>query len=247
MEGCTCLLLSSNRGGVRAAHGKVLSISLLFIRRAPSFLRNEVMPTLYYSAHLNPRLCVAAARHLNAAVRFEAAAPLDPERSERFTRLNPNLRVPILEMDDGSTLWEADAIACQLARMSNRLDFFPDGAQLPDVLRWLSWTAMHWGLACSGHYYQHLLVPRYGLPPLVDSVMAEHEFELQRLAPILEAHLARRRWMLGDTLSYVDFRIGAILPFSEEARVDVSGYPAIARLAAQLNELPAWRDPFAGL
>lgn len=205
------------------------------------------MPTLYYSAHLNPRLCVAAARHLSVALRFRAAAPLAPEQSGPFARLNPNLRVPVLEMDDGNTLWETDAIACKLARLADRPDFFPEGTRLPDVIRWLSWTASHWGPACSGHYYQHLLAPRYGLQPLADSVMAEHQSELQRLASILEAHLTRQRWMLGETLSYVDFRVGAILPFAEEARVDVSAYPRLLRWAAQLNEIPAWRAPFAGL
>ena len=53
-------------------------------------------------------------------------------------------------LKDGSTLWETDAIACELARLAGRPDFFPEGPQLPELLRWLSWTAMHWGLAGSG-------------------------------------------------------------------------------------------------
>lgn len=205
------------------------------------------MPTLHHSPNLNPRLCVATARHLGAPVRLQAAAPLAPGAAADFARLNPNLRVPVLERDDGSTLWETDAIACELARLAGRPDFFPDGAQLPELLRWLSWTAMHWGLAGSGLYYQRLLVPRYGLPPLGEGEMAHHESEFQRLAAILDAHLQRHRWMLGDALTYADFRVGALLPYAEAIRLDLSGHPGIARLAAQLDELPAWRDPFAGL
>ncbi len=205
------------------------------------------MPILHHSPHLNPRLCVATARHLNAPVRYLKAAPLDPAQSPAFARLNPNLRVPVLARDDGSTLWETDAIACELARLARRPDFFPEGAQLPELLRWLSWTAMHWGMAGSGLYYQRLLVPRYGLPPLEDSVMAQHESEFRRLATVLDAHLAHQRWMLGDSLSYADFRVAALLPFGPAIGLDLSGYPGIARLGAQLDELPAWRDPFAGL
>ena len=205
------------------------------------------MPTLYYSHNLNPRLCVAAARHLNAPVRYEAAAPLAPDQQARFAGLNPNLRVPILEMDDGSTLWETDAIVCRLARLAGREDFFPGGEPLPELLRWLSWSAMHWGQAGSGLYFQHLIVPRYGLEPLPASVMAQHESELRRLAPILDEHLSARPWMLGDTLTYADFRVGAVLPFAAEARVDLSAHPALMRWAGRLDELPAWRDPFAGL
>jgi glutathione S-transferase len=106
---------------------------------------------------------------------------------------------------------------------------------------------MHWGHAGSGLYYQRLLVPRYGLPPLADAVMAQHESEFNRLAAILDAHLASQRWMLGDTLSYADFRAAALLPFGPAIQLDLSAYPAIRRWAAQLDELPAWRDPFAGL
>lgn len=205
------------------------------------------MPTLHYSTHLNPRLCVATARHLGAPVRYQRAAPLDPAQSGHFAALNPNLRVPVLEMDDGRTLWETDAIACQLARWTGRADFFPEGEALPELLRWLSWTAMHWGPTGSGFYFQHLLVPRFGLDPLDEREMAGHRAERDRLAPILDAHLAEHRWMLGDRVSYADFRVGAILPFAEAAQMDLSAYPALQRLAAQLDDLPAWRDPFDGL
>jgi glutathione S-transferase len=204
------------------------------------------MPILYHSANLNPRLCVATARHLDAPVRYQAAEPLAPGAAE-FAHLNPNLRVPVLARDDGSTLWETDAIACELARLAGRPEFFPDGALLPEMLRWLSWTAMHWGLAGSGLYFQRLLVPRYGLPPLGDAEMAHHLSEFERLATLLDAHLAQRRWMLGNTLTYADFRIGALFPYAQAVELDLSGHSHIARLAAQLDELPAWRDPFAGL
>lgn len=204
------------------------------------------MPTLYHSANLNPRLCVATARYLGAPVRYQAAEPLAPGAPE-FAHLNPNRRVTVLARDDGSMLWETDAIACELARLAGRPEFFPDGALLPELLRWLSWAAMHWGVAGSGLYYQRLLVPRYGLPPLGEAEMAHHLSELRRLDDILDAHLAPRRWMLGDTLTYADFRIGALFPYAEAIALDLSGHPHVARLAAQLDELPAWRDPFAGL
>lgn len=205
------------------------------------------MPTLYFSPNLNPRLCVATARHLAAPVRYEAAAPLAPDAPADFARLNPNRRVPVLVRDDGSSLWETDAIACELARLAGRPDFFPEGPRLPELLRWLSWTAMHWGQACSGLYYQRLIAPRYGLPLLTEGEMVHHESEFQRLAAILEAHLAQHRWMLGDTLTYADFRVGALFPYAEAVRLDLSAHPGMARLAAQLDALPAWHDPFAGL
>ncbi len=70
---------------------------------------------LFFSRNPNPRLAVATARHLQAQVEFEFAAPFAPGQAERFRPLNPNLSVPILAWPGGS-LWEADAIACKLSR-----------------------------------------------------------------------------------------------------------------------------------
>ena len=105
--------------------------------------------------------------------------------------------MPILQLDDGSTLWECDAIVCKLARLAGRPEFFPDGEQPPELIRWLSWTAKHWGRATSAFYFQHIVVPRYRLPVVPEAEMQGYAREVARLAPILDAHLAGRTWMLG--------------------------------------------------
>ena len=51
---------------------------------------------LYFSRNYNPRLAVAAARFLKSPVEFEFASPFSPEQRERFLKLNPNQRVPVL-------------------------------------------------------------------------------------------------------------------------------------------------------
>jgi glutathione S-transferase len=72
--------------------------------------------------------------------------------------------------------------------------------------------------------------------------------EVARLAPILDAHLAGRTWMLGgDAPTYADFRVGDIFPFEQDAKLDFSAFPNIRRLSAQLARLPHWCAPFEGL
>lgn len=61
---------------------------------------------LYFSRNPNPRLAVATARHLQAKVECEFAAPMAPGQAERFRQLNPNLTLPILAWPGGS-LWES--------------------------------------------------------------------------------------------------------------------------------------------
>ena len=60
-----------------------------------------MQPILYFSRNPNPRLAVAAARHLNAPVTYEFAAPLAPGQHVKFRPLNPSLRLPILVEADG--------------------------------------------------------------------------------------------------------------------------------------------------
>ncbi len=76
--------------------------------------------------------------------------------------------------------------------------------------------------------------------------MAEHASERARLAPLLEAHLAQRRWMLGDRLTDPGFRVGAASPIAHRAGIDLSAHPAITQWA-WLENLPACMRPFEGL
>ena len=49
---------------------------------------------LLFSRNPNPRLAVAVARHVGAAVDFEFAAPLAPGQAGRHPVLNPTPRLP---------------------------------------------------------------------------------------------------------------------------------------------------------
>ena len=51
---------------------------------------------LYYSKNLNPRVAMAAAKHLNAPVEYVFAMPKHPDHEEAFREINPNTLVPVL-------------------------------------------------------------------------------------------------------------------------------------------------------
>jgi glutathione S-transferase len=203
------------------------------------------MMTLYFSRNFNPRLAVATARYLDAPVTYEFAAPLGPGQQERFRRLNPNLRVPIL-VEGEASLWEADAIACRLSRLVGS-DFWRQGEDQPDMIRWLSWAARHFVVACDKVHFERITKRRYGLGPTREDTIGEGLAEFGATAAILEAHLAGRRWLLGDAISYADFRMGCVLPDGNPADLPVGDYPELSRWNAQLEAIEAWRDPFAGL
>jgi len=197
---------------------------------------------LYFSRNPNPRLAVAAARHLAAPVRFEWAAPLAPGQAERFLPLNPSLRLPILT-DEAGPLWEADAIACRLSQLTQS-DFWRSGAEQPDMIRWMSWARDHFMRACDIVHFERGTKQRYGMGPVDESLVAEGLDLFHRSAAVLEAQLQRRDWLLRSGLSYADFRMAVFLPFNDVARLPLGGYPAVAAWNARLMALRAWAEPF---
>ena len=205
-----------------------------------------MQPVLYFSRNPNPRLAVAVARHLAAPVVYEFAAPLAPGQADRFRPLNPSLRLPILAEVDGGTLWEADAIACRLSQLTGS-DFWRTGAELPDMIRWVSWARDNFMQACDIVHFERGTKQRYGIGPLDEALVKNGLQRFRETAAILDAHLAKLDWLLPSGLSYADFRMAVFLPYNDVARLPLADYPAVAAWHARLMALPAWASPFEGL
>jgi glutathione S-transferase len=201
---------------------------------------------LYYSHNSNPRLAVAVARQVRAPVEFIRAAPFAPDQIEFFRALNPNTRVPILVEKNGVAVWEADAIACRLCQLTGS-DFWPAPAHLPELLRWLSWAHQHFSPPASALYFEYIVKPTFTTERAEQSVMDHHLAEFRQFAAILNGLLKGRRWLIDDKLSYADFRVAFVFPFATAAGLPLADYPEVRRLSNQLDELEAWREPFAGL
>lgn len=200
---------------------------------------------LFFSRNPNPRLALAVARHLAVRIEFEWGSPFAPGQAKRFRPLNPNLSFPIL-VESGRSLWEADAIACRLSRVA-RSNFWRTGDDEPDMIRWISWGKENFMRACDIVHFERGTKQRYGLGPIDEEEVAEGLKRFETAAAILEAELSGRRWLVGDSVSYADFRMAAFLPFNDAAGLPLHRYPAIDRWYRRLEEFDAWRDPFKGL
>lgn len=204
------------------------------------------MPILHYSRNPNPRLAVAVARHLQAPVTLAFAQPFHPDHAARFLAMNPTQRIPILECEDGSTLWEADAIACHLSQMVGS-DFWRQGPGQPDMIRWISWGKEGFVRACDMVHFERGTKRRYDLGPTDPAQIDEGLRRFHEAAAILDRHLSGQDWLTGQGPSHADFRMATFLPFDDVMHLPLAAYPALAAWADRLNALPAWADPFAGL
>jgi glutathione S-transferase len=203
------------------------------------------MMKLYYSQNLNPRVAVAVARYLQSPVEFLRASPFHPAQIEAFRKINPNTRVPVL-VEGTRTLWETDAIVCRLAELAGS-DFWRTGAATAEMIMWISWSTHHLTRAAEPLYFDKVVRPLFSDRAKDPSEFEEPLRDFRQYAAILDAHLAGRTWLLGDGISYADFRVATSLPFAERAGLPLAEFANVVRWHDQLMALPAWRTPFAGL
>jgi glutathione S-transferase len=198
---------------------------------------------LYYCDVLAPRKACAAAKYLGLGPEYIYLDLANAEhKSPDYQRLNPNGKVPCL-VDGDIVLWEADAIMCHLSNRAGA-DFWPHDARQIDVLRWLSWNAYHFS-RCSGElYFQHVIKPRFNAGPLDEAAVGQAQAAFAACAAILDAHLATRPYLVGDSPTAADFSVAVALPYAEQARMPLRDFPAVHAWHERLNELQAWREPF---
>jgi glutathione S-transferase len=203
------------------------------------------MMKLYYSPNLNPRVAVAVARHLGSPVEFVRCSPQHPASRDAFLAINPNALVPIL-VEDGRRLWETDAIACRLSSLAGS-DFWRTGDDQPEMILWISWATHHLNSAASLLYFERLIRPTFSDEAAAPEVIDEALGDFRRHSAVLDAALEGRVWLLGDRLSYADFRAATALPFADGAGLPLENCSNLKRWHDQLLALDAWRTPFEGL
>jgi glutathione S-transferase len=199
-------------------------------------------PVLYYTHNMNPRVAVAVARYLQAPVRLVRYSPKGDDR-DLFLPLNANTLAPLL-VENGTSIWETDAVALRLSQMTGGNFWPPEHAV--EMMKWVSWSAHHFTKAGGALVWHNFIgMPFMGSPN--PAVIADYGAEFHRYAAILDATLATRKWLVGSSPTYADFRLATALPFAEQASIPVERYGNIVSWHNRLNAIDAWREPFAGI
>jgi len=153
-------------------------------------------------------------------------------RTPEFLAKNPNGRVPVLRLEDGTFLAESNAIICYLA---DGTPFLP-AERLPraQVLQWLFFEQYS--------HEPYVATPRYIIKhlgrshPRAAELPGRIERGRQALA-VMETHLEQRRFFVGGRATVADIALYAYTHVAHEADIDLKPYPAVrawlARVAAQ--------------
>lgn len=158
-------------------------------------------------------------------------------RTPEFLRLNPNGRVPVLELEDGRALAESNAILLYLAEGTRLLPEARFDRAL--VLQWLFFEQYSHepNIATLRYWITHRLLDAERLP-LVD---AKRRWGYAAL-DVMERHLGERRYFVGERYSIADIALYAYTHVAAEGEFDLARYPSIrrwlSRVAAEPGHVP---------
>jgi glutathione S-transferase len=137
--------------------------------------------------------------------RIDAGLQFGVNTTPEYKAMNPNALVPTIN-DDGFVLWESHAIVRYLARKHGVSTLCPSDAKAcADADRWMDWHAttvwpnlrpIFWNLVRTP--------PEKRDMPLVE----ESRNKLSASMAILDAHLAGRKFVIGDVFSMGDIPLG---------------------------------------
>jgi glutathione S-transferase len=160
-------------------------------------------------------------------------------RTPTFLAKNPNGRIPVLELEDGTCLAESNAILWYLAEGTR---YLPEGRLArAQGLQWMFFEQYsHEPYIAVLRHWTH----RGWLAEKAAQVPERRERGEQALR-VMEGHLARRSWFAGEACTIADLALYAYTHVAPEGGFDLAGLPAVrawlGRVAAEPGHVPITR------
>lgn len=144
--------------------------------------------------------------------------------SEEFKKLNPNTRIPVLVLPDGSSLTESNAI----------LNYLADGTEYLPGDRLLRARVLEWQFFEQYSHEPYIATARYinkylGLPEERRSEYEGKQAGGHKALSVMELRLKQQDFLAGEALTIADISLYAYTHVAGEGGFDLSGYPAIGK------------------
>ncbi len=156
-------------------------------------------------------------------------------RTPEFLAKNPNGRIPVLELPDGSLLPESNAILYYLAEGT---PYWPDDRiARAQVLQWMFFEQYS--------HEPHVAVARYILRHLPADHPRHAELPMRRerggeALAVMEGHLATRDFFVAGRPTIADLALYAYTHVAAEGGFDLAPFPAIRAWLGRIAALPGY-------
>lgn len=194
------------------------------------------MLKFYYSGAPNPMKVALCLEEMELP--YEPV-PVDTRKGEQhkpeFLAINPNAKVPVI-VDGDATVFDSNAILLYLAEKSGK--FLP--ANTPklrgELLSWLMFVASGVGpfAGQSVHFRQYA-------PEKIAYALNRYAYETQRHFGILDARLAKQKYVVGDAYGIVDMAVWGWARLVPQALGEQAWakFPHLKRLVDEISARPA--------
>ena len=164
-------------------------------------------------------------------------------QSEAFLAKNPNGKIPVLELEDGTCLWESNAI----------LNFLADGSEFLPTEPRLRTQVLQWQFFEQYSHEPYVAVARFiqlyqGMPEA-----RREEYEVchvrgHKAFRVMEQQLQRTPYLVGEQYTLADIALYAYTHVAEEGGFDLAVFPAVTawlmRVAGHPGHVPMdWLPP----
>jgi glutathione S-transferase len=154
-------------------------------------------------------------------------------RKPGFLQMNPNGKVPTLEIAPGEFLAESNAILCYLAEGT---PYWPEQKlQRARALQWMFFEQYS--------HEPYVAVARFILLLLKEpkhADLAEKQRRSYLAFAVMEQHLSREAFFAGAKYSIADVALYAYTHVADEAGLDLAGYPSINAWMARVKSQPGY-------
>jgi glutathione S-transferase len=156
-------------------------------------------------------------------------------RTPAFLAMNPNGRIPLLELEDGRRLAESDAILFYLA---DGTEYWPAGRfARAQVLQWMFFEQYtHEPSVAVARYILHHTAPDSPRRAELPGLHAKGRAALG----VMEGELAGRPFFVGAQCTIADLALCAYTHVAGEGGFDLQPYPAIRRWLDRIAALPGY-------
>lgn len=170
----------------------------------------------------------------------------EENRTDWYTRLNPNQAVPVLEHDD-FVLSESSAILKYLADLTDSPAYPKDlraRARVNEVMDFFNTYMMRdfvYGLVYSR------VLSHYRLNgPAQAQVIALHEPRAQRRLKALDTWIGAKTFICGETITIADYFGSGVVSAGELVGYDLRPWANVTRWLNTMKSLPTWDEVHAG-
>ncbi|MDJ0659243.1 MAG: glutathione S-transferase family protein [Crocosphaera sp.] len=155
--------------------------------------------------------------------------------TNEFKQMNPNTRIPVLQLPNNEYLWESNAI----------LNYLAEGTPFLPSKKYNRAKVLQWQFFEQYSHEPYIATARYinkylGLPKEREAEYYGKQSGGHKALSVMENHLSENKFFVGDSVTIADISLYAYTHVADEGGFDLSNYQHIQRWLKDFQSLSGY-------